>query len=460
MRSCVRRARSSAFSQSYPTNCAGSTSLRGLSTLPNDANSTHVPEVAGAPIPSQLVESVPVEKIARPVAEIAPISIPASPAPSGESDRTAPIAADPTPAASSEPLIPIADASTAVSGASSSANAADAAAAAANAADPAVAAQAAETVATAGLSFSDTLLQPAMFLLNTVHDVSGMPWWMAIGVATVLVRTAILPLSISTMRNSARMGALQGEIGDRREEVMAAMRTGDQSKAMKKQEEMKTFMTDAGVSPGKLLMGPLVQFPIFISFFVAVRRLALNDPTMTTGGAFWFTDLSVADPMYILPVVSGLSLAAMTELGGDTGTKVTPVMKRGLRAMAVLSVPFTYWFPVGVFCYWLPNNVYSVAFSLAMRSKTLKNVLGMHVDLATIPGTKANLRANRENALNPPVSAERLTAAAAAASYIRKVDALSADDVTSASTPSVSGKKVQPVLFKQRPKKRRAKNRA
>lgn len=330
--------------------------------------------------------------------------------------------------------------------------------AAVNVVDPAAAAQLAEAATSS--SFSDILLSPAMFLLNTMHDVTGLPWWLAIGAATVLVRTAILPLSVMTMRSSAKMAALQDEISSRRDEVMRAMRSGDQTKATEKQNEMKAFLTNAGASPSKLLLGPLVQFPVFISFFVAVRRLSLSDPSMTTGGAYWFTDLSVADPTYILPVICGLSLAAMTELGGETGqTKISPAMKRALRGMAIVSVPLTYWFPVGVFCYWLPNNLYSVMFSGAMRSKSLRNACGMKINLATIPGTRAYVKANKDAVLNTPISSGKLSAAAAAATYMKKIDQLNVDGSIS-SNSTVIESEGRPVLLKHRPKKRRGNKRA
>ncbi len=218
-------------------------------------------------------------------------------------------------------------------------------------------------------------------------------------------------------------------------------------------------MKDAGVGPSKVLMGPLVQFPIFISFFVAVRRLSLSDPSMASGGASWFTDLSVSDPTFMLPILSGLSLAGMTELGGDTGTtKVTPMMKNVLRGMAVCSVPLTYWFPAGVFCYWLPNNVYSIAISLAMRTKPVKAAMNLNVDLATIPGTKAFERAKKDAALNPPISDAKLTAASAAASYIKKIDPVDVD--RAGVQPAVREVQGKPVLLKHRPKKKRAQGRA
>lgn len=315
--------------------------------------------------------------------------------------------------------------------------------------DPSTAAQVADAASTAGFSLVDTLLQPTMMILHGIHDYSGLPWWMSIGLATIAVRTAILPLTLMTMRNAAKMSALQPEIAVRRESVMEAMRSGDQSKAMVKQQDMKKFMTAAGVGPSKVLLGPLSQFPIFISFFVGVRRLSLSEPSMATGGAYWFTDLAVADPIYVLPVICGITLAAMTELGGDAGAGavITPQMKTALRAMAFLSVPFTYWFPAGVFCYWIPNNLYSVCFALATKSSGMKEKLGMKVDLAKIPGTKEYARAMREMNFKSPLSGEKLGSAAAAASYMMK----NAIDVESVEV----SRSEKPQMLKFRPSKKK-----
>lgn len=45
------------------------------------------------------------------------------------------------------------------------------------------------------------------------------------------------------------------------------------------------------------------QAPVFISFFVALRKMAyLPVPSLQTGGMLWFPDLTAADPFYILPL--------------------------------------------------------------------------------------------------------------------------------------------------------------
>lgn len=45
------------------------------------------------------------------------------------------------------------------------------------------------------------------------------------------------------------------------------------------------------------------QAPVFISFFIALRKMAyLPVPSLQTGGLLWFPDLTAADPFYILPL--------------------------------------------------------------------------------------------------------------------------------------------------------------
>lgn len=256
-----------------------------------------------------------------------------------------------------------------------------------------------------------------------------------------------------TMRNSARMAALKTDISERRDSVVQAVRTGNRALATKLQEDMQSFMRNAGVAPMKVLAGPLAQFPVFISFFVGLRRLSQADPSFATGGAAWFVDLAVRDPTFALPIVCGASLLAMTELGGDTGsTAMTSQMRMVMRGVAALSVPMTYWFPAAVFCYWIPNNIFSMALGAGIRQEKVKRILGLHVDLSKIPGTRAEREARAKAATGKGRrSAEVVDHAMAVASYGK----VTTSDVLQA-TPS--GKVVKPVLLKQRPVKKKIKS--
>lgn len=290
-------------------------------------------------------------------------------------------------------------------------------------------------------SWSDVLLVPATSFICNLHDATGLPWWMTIALATISVRTLILPLSVYTMRNASVMAAIQDDLKDMREEIMMAMKSGNRPLAEKKQTEQRDFMKSAGVSPIRVLAGPMIQFPVFISFFVGIRRMAAANPDFTTGGIAWFVDLSSKDVTFGLPILAGLSLLAMTELGGDTGSKMTPTMRMAMRFMAVVSVPMTSWMPSAVFCYWIPNNIFSMCLGGAMRSPVLKKQLGLAVDPGSIVGTKAAARAALQKSLSAPKPMSR---AHAAATYGRENISFQSNKADAAV--------VKPILLRTRPK--------
>ena len=79
----------------------------------------------------------------------------------------------------------------------------------------------------------------------------------------------------------------------------------------------KTLLTHVGLRydchPVKSFVPMLAQAPLFICFFLAIQRMA-QLPSFETGGAAWFTNLAVADPMYIMPLLSGATFLATVEV--------------------------------------------------------------------------------------------------------------------------------------------------
>ena len=51
-----------------------------------------------------------------------------------------------------------------------------------------------------------------------------------------------------------------------------------------------------------------------ICFYTAIRRMCFDTPDFMEGGALWFTNLTVADPFYIFPVVTGAIFLCTTEV--------------------------------------------------------------------------------------------------------------------------------------------------
>jgi len=63
----------------------------------------------------------------------------------------------------------------------------------------------------------------------------------------------------------------------------------------------------------------LLQVPVFFSVFFGLRKMAyLPVESLTTGGILWFTDLTVPDPYYALPLMTMASLLATLEVWFNT----------------------------------------------------------------------------------------------------------------------------------------------
>ncbi|RID49710.1 hypothetical protein BRARA_H00490 [Brassica rapa] len=79
-----------------------------------------------------------------------------------------------------------------------------------------------------------------------------------------------------------------------------------------------------GVTSFTPLKGLIIQGPIFISFFFAIRNMAEKVPSFKTGGTLWFTDLTTADTTYILPLLTAITFIIMVESNMQEGMEGNP----------------------------------------------------------------------------------------------------------------------------------------
>lgn len=80
-------------------------------------------------------------------------------------------------------------------------------------------------------------------------------------------------------------------------------------------------------------------------------------------------DLGAPDPYMAFPIMTGVMMMAMAELGGESGAMAgsSVKMKAGMRGMALLVTPFTMNISTGVFVYWTTSNFYSILQTLAFK---------------------------------------------------------------------------------------------
>lgn len=177
--------------------------------------------------------------------------------------------------------------------------------------------------------------------LENFHVLTDLPYWQSIILGTIIMRIALLPSTIMGLRMTSRITFVRAEF-----DKINKLAEAQPHKKPIYDQEIQYLYKKHKVNPIGGFINPLIQFPIFISTFFALRKMGTFFPEMSTGGAFWFTDLAVADATYILPVLNVITLTAVTEIGTrNVDTSRLPWFKPVMRGLSVVAFPLTMYFP-------------------------------------------------------------------------------------------------------------------
>jgi YidC/Oxa1 family membrane protein insertase len=185
------------------------------------------------------------------------------------------------------------------------------------------------------------------------HQSLGAPWWLSIAMLTIVVRSLLFPLTVKQVKSMRAMQDLRPEM----DRIRAQYRDNRQ----RQQEEIMKLYQERKVNPLGGCLPIVVQMPIFIGIFYVIRQFGGIPgqseplyPSFTNGGLFWFQDLSHHDPLFILPIVSALTMLAATEI---TAKNVDPQQRWLMRLLPVGITVFLWRFPAGLFVYWITSNL-------------------------------------------------------------------------------------------------------
>lgn len=128
------------------------------------------------------------------------------------------------------------------------------------------------------------------------------------------IRLCVFSPFIKHSRLTAKMREMQPEMAPLQKEVETAKNKGDTEGLQLAVLRLQGFWTAHNVHPLGLLKFPLINAPLTICTFMAIRKLASHPlPSLEAEGMLWFTDLTQADPYYvILPAIAvGLTNVVM-----------------------------------------------------------------------------------------------------------------------------------------------------
>lgn len=242
-----------------------------------------------------------------------------------------------------------------------------------------------------GLGSWSTPIGVIQNVLDTMHTTVGLPWWGSIVCCTVVFRFMVLPLAIKGIKNNMKLQAIKPEM-DRLQALMKSKKAQQDPKVKGRanQELIKLFKKH-DTNPLKGLITPMVQLPLFISFFLAMRRMVEAPvPSFVDGGALWFTNLTLPDQYYILPCISASIMLLTIEMGQSEFGPMYNNMKWFGRIMCLVIIPVTMRFPTALLTYWVTTNSFTCVQSYLLRQPAMKKKLGIPEPLPSAPGSDSS----------------------------------------------------------------------
>lgn len=166
---------------------------------------------------------------------------------------------------------------------------------------------------TLGIEFGFGTTSMLQWLFEHIHVYSGFPWWGSILATSIVIRAALWKPSVMAQEASTRLTMMKQKEPDYDKAVeglKVAMASRDQVGMSAMKMVMKNLEQKHGVN--KLLpFINFIQIPIGFGMFRIIRAMAeLPVPSLENGGCLWFTDLTVPDPYYILPLLGPVSMLA------------------------------------------------------------------------------------------------------------------------------------------------------
>jgi YidC/Oxa1 family membrane protein insertase len=196
------------------------------------------------------------------------------------------------------------------------------------------------------------IVVPLLRALNWVNGFVGNYGWSII-LLTIFINALMFPLRHKSVVSMRKMAEIQPEakaIQDRYKNLKAT----DPAK-QKMNQEMMALYRERGVNPASGCVPMLLTLPVLLAFY-AMLTTAIE----LRGAPFvgWIHDLSRHDPLYITPVLMGITQIWQQRITPQTG--VDPAQQKMMMFMPVLFMVFFLWAPAGVAIYWFVSNIWGI----------------------------------------------------------------------------------------------------
>jgi len=185
-------------------------------------------------------------------------------------------------------------------------------------------------------------------ILNYLHDRLNVGYGWVLIIFGIMMRVLLFPLNQKAMRSQMKNMAVQPLL----QEIQAKYK--DQPEKL--QKEMMKLYKEHGFNPVAGCLPMLLPWPILITlFFVFQNTIELRGEPF-----LWLPNLSAADPLYILPVLLGLSMFLMQWIMIRSQEAPNPQMKMMMWMMPPMMMFIFLNLASGLNLYYLTANLATV----------------------------------------------------------------------------------------------------
>jgi len=195
------------------------------------------------------------------------------------------------------------------------------------------------------------LMIPVIQFLEWLYRATGNYGW-AIILFTILTRLILFPLMRKQYHSMAKMQQIQPKLKRIQERFK-------DDRQIQQQKLMELYKKE-GVNPMSGCLPLLVQLPILILIWRAI--LYSSESIHLSPGFLWIPDLSVADPYFILVIVTtGIMMLQQWLMGGTTQAQATGTQKYFGYIFPIIMAVLLWRFPAGLWLYYLLTTATQVA---------------------------------------------------------------------------------------------------
>jgi YidC/Oxa1 family membrane protein insertase len=221
------------------------------------------------------------------------------------------------------------------------------------------------------------------WLLVWMHEHLHLAYGLVLIFFGILVRILLWPLNQKAMRANLKLQEVQP--------LMKDIQERHKNDPQRMQQEMFKLYKEYNVNPLGGCWPMLLPMPVlFALFFVFGNTIELR------GASFlWLPDLSRPDPLYIIPVIMGLSMYGLSKMG-QMGMEPNPQMKMMLYVMPIMMTFLFLNFASGLNLYYAVSNIASIPQQWLLARERQKRTARAIVEVKTKPEAVGEKQAPRK----------------------------------------------------------------